>query len=225
MSTPIRPLALLGAAFIVAGCATVPDTRIEKPFSARPMPRAQAVENNGAIFQPRQGMFLFEDRRARMIGDILTVKLVEKTEAKRKSETKENRSASAGVNVPTPTVLGRSLPGVGVTSWEASGGMNHAFKDDETNSNSVSGSITVTVVDVLENGNLVVAGEKQVTVNNDTEFIRLAGVVNPMHIGRDGSVNSTQLADVQIESRNAQTIDRAHMASMMARFFLTLLPF
>lgn len=225
MSTCMRLMALLGTAFTVAGCAAVPDTRIEKPLSARPLPRAVAVENNGAIFQPRQGMFLFEDRRPRMIGDILTVRLVEKTEAKRKSETKENRSASAGINVPAPTVLGQSIPGVGVTSWETSGGINHAFKDDETNSNSVTGSITVTVVDVLENGNLVVAGEKQVTVNNDTEFIRLAGVVNPMHIGRDGSVNSTQLADVQIESRSAQSLDRAHLASMMARFFLTLLPF
>lgn len=62
-------------------------------------------------------------------------------------------------------------------------------------------------------------------MNNDTEYIRLAGVVNPSQVSAANSISSTQLADVQIESKNAQGLDKAHMTSMLARFFLTLLPF
>ena len=222
MPHPVFPL--VAVLVLLAGCSSTPETRIEKPFTARPLPQAQVLENNGSIFQARQGLFLFEDRRPRQIGDILTVRLEQKTEAKRKSETKDSRNASASVDVPAPTVLGRALP-VGATTWDTASNTNVQFKDDETNSNELKGSITVTVVDVLANGHLVVAGEKQVTVNNDTDFIRIAGVINPMHVTREGTVNSTQMADVQFESKSAQSIDKAQFASMAARFFLTLLPF
>lgn len=207
-----------------AGCATPPASNIGQPLTARPKAAAPAAENNGAIFQANRGMALFEDRRARNVGDTLTVKLTEKTEAKRKSETKEDRAATADINVPSPTVLGQ--PGlVGATAWTPESSNSQNFKDDQTNSHSVTGSITVTVVDVLDNGNLVVAGEKQVAVNNDTEYLRLAGVVNPRDITREGTVNSTQVADARIESKNTQSIDRSQLTSMMARFFLTMLPF
>lgn len=215
----LLPLLLL----VLAGCASEPSTAIRQPLTARPQVPAPVAENNGAIFQANRGMALFEDRRARYVGDTLTVNLTEKTEAKRKSETKESRAASADLNVPMPTVFGTSLGQT--SSWTPDASFDQNFKDDETNSNSFTGSITVTVVDVLPNGNLMVAGEKQVAVNNDTEYIRLAGIVNPRDITREGTVNSTQIADARIESKNAQAIDSAQLASMMARFFLTVLPF
>lgn len=210
---------------LLSACATAPSTNIHQPLTARPKAGAPQADNNGAIFQANRGLFLFEDRRARQIGDTLTVKLVEKTEAKRKSETKEDRTATADLNVPAPILAGKTLPGVGATTWAPESTSKQEFKDNETNSNSVTGSITVTVIDVLENGNLMVAGEKQVAVNNDTEYVRLAGVVNPRDITREGSVNSTQIADARIESKNSQSLDQAQLTSMMARFFLTILPF
>ena len=223
-TVPHSLLLTLLALSVVAGCATVPETAIKQPLSARPQASPVRAENSGSIFQPNVGLSLFEDRRARQVGDILTVKLVEKTEAKRKSETKEDRSASAEIAIPRPVLFGQRR-GIGETTWTPESSVSQNFKDDETNSNSVSGSITVTVVDVLGNGNMVVAGEKRVAVNNDTEYIRLAGVVNPRDITREGTVNSTQLADVQFESKNAQTLDKAQMSGMLARFFLTMLPF
>jgi flagellar L-ring protein precursor FlgH len=210
---------------LLAACASAPSSNIQQPLSARPQAPAPVAESNGAIFQANRGLALFEDRRARNVGDTLTVKLIEKTEAKRKSETKENRTASADLNVPVPTVLGKKPPLLGVTTWAPESSSDQNFKDDETNSNSVTGSITVTVIDVLQNGNLLVSGEKQVAVNNDTEYIRLAGVVNPRDITREGTVNSTQIADAKIESKNSQSIDGAQLTSMLARFFLTVLPF
>lgn len=210
---------------LLSGCAVTPSTSIKQPLTAKPQAPALSQENNGAIFQPRQGLALFEDRRARQVGDILTVRLVEKTEAKRKSETKEDRKANADISVPSPTILGHRNVAGGATTWTPESTTKQEFKDDETNSNSVSGAITVTVVEVLENGNLVVAGEKQVAVNNDTEYIRLSGVASPRDITREGTINSTQLANVQFESKNAQSLDKSQLSSMLARFFLTILPF
>jgi len=216
-----------GLLTLVAGCASTPDSKIQRPLTAIPKASPSALENNGAIFQagssqPRPGMALFEDRRARYVGDILTVNLVERASFTRKSETTDERKANASLNIPQVTVGNTPLFG---SSWEPASSGKQELKDNETNTNSVTGSITVTVVEILGNGNLVVAGEKQVTVNNDTEYIRLAGVVNPSQISASNTISSTLLGDVQIESKNAQSIDRTQVSSMMARFFLTLLPF
>lgn len=226
----MRAIALLAATVLLAGCAATPETQIRTPLTARPQPVAPRADSNGAIFQAaasqaRPGMGLFEDRRAKRVGDILTVNLVEKTEAKRKSETTDERKANGSIDIPSPTVLGRSSSLLGATSWDPSASNKIELKDNETNTNEVKGSITVTVVEVLANGNLLVAGEKQVRVNQDTEYIRLAGVVNPNQITAGNTVNSTQMADVQLESTNSQKFDKSQMAGMLARFFLTILPF
>jgi len=221
---------LILAVVLLAGCATPPPaTAIKQPLSARPEVVAVAPDNNGAIFQAppgqaRPGVALFEDRRARYVGDTLTVNLVEKTEAKRRSETTDERKASASVDIPSPRLLGQQR-GFGISAWDAASSNKQELKDNETNSNSITGAITVTVVEVLGNGHLVVAGEKQVAINSDTEYIRLAGVVNPAQISKSNSINSTQLADVQFESKNTQSLDKAQVGSMLARFFLTVLPF
>ncbi|MDP2788327.1 MAG: flagellar basal body L-ring protein FlgH [Pseudomonadota bacterium] len=220
---------LLIAAVLLTGCAIPPSTAIKQPLSVRPEAVAVAPVNNGAIFQPapsqaRPGASLFEDRKARYVGDTLTVNLVEKTEAKRKSETTDERKANASLNIPAPTILGTTT-GIGATAWAPASSSKQELKDNESNSNSFTGSITVTVVEVLPNGHLVVAGEKQVAINSDTEYIRLAGVVNPNQITSANSINSTQLANAQFESKNTQSMDVAQVGSMLARFFLTVLPF
>jgi len=225
-----RSTAFIIAAMLLTGCATPPPaTAIKTPLSVRPQAIAAAPANNGAIYQPapsqvRPGMSLFEDRKARYVGDTLTVNLVEKTEAKRKSETTDERKANASLDIPAPNILG-STRGIGGTAWEPSSSSKQELKDNETNSNSFTGAITVTVVEVLANGHLVVAGEKQLAINSDTEYIRLAGVVNPSQISSANSVNSTQLANAQFESKNTQSLDKAQVGSMLARFFLTILPF
>lgn len=222
-------LLMLAMPTLLAACATPPPaTAIKEPLNARPQAVA-ASAGNGAIFQtgdsrPKTALALFEDRKARHVGDTLTVNLVEKTEAKRKSETTDERKANASLNIPGPVVLGNG-PIVGTTTWVPSASNKQEFKDNETNSNEFKGAITVTVVEVLANGHLVVAGEKQVAINNDTEYIRLAGVVNPAQISAANTVNSTQLANVQLESKNAQSLDVAQVGSLLARFFLTVLPF
>lgn len=213
---------------LLAGCATPPPaTAIKEPFEVRPAAQVREVAN-GAIYpldsRPRAPLSLFEDRRARQVGDTLTVQLVEKTEAKRKSDTTDERKANASVNVTSPMVLGQG-PLFRPTTWNPQTNSKLEFKDSETNSNEVKGAITVTVVEVLANGNLVVAGENLIAINQDTEYIRLSGIVQPSRIRADNSVLSTQLANVKFESKNTQSMDMAQVGSMLARFFLTLLPF
>ena len=220
--TPLNQvLCWLGLAALT-GCAVAPETHIQRPLTAIPQAKPVSSANNGAIFQSGHGLALFEDRRARHVGDILTVNLVEKTSINRKSETTDERKANASISIPKAQVGGTTPFGA---SWAPTSSNKQEFKDNETNSNTVTGTITVTVIDVLANGNLVVAGEKQLAVNNDTEYIRLAGIVNPAHVTASNTVNSTQLADVQIESKNSQGMDKAQMTGMLARFFLTLMPF
>jgi flagellar L-ring protein precursor FlgH len=97
--------------------------------------------------------------------------------------------------------------------------------DAQSLSNTFRGTIGATVVEVLPNGNLVIAGEKQVGLNKATEFIRISGMVNPDSIANGNTVASTAIADARVEYRTQSNIDRAEVQSMLSRFFLSLLPF
>jgi len=178
---------------------------------------------NGAIYQVAYGRPLFEDRRARTLGDTLTINIIENTSADKKSNTTTNRSSDNNLAVPNVTGLpGKSFMGAGLsatTDMKFSG-------DGETASNNVfTGTITVTVIDVFANGNLLVSGEKQVGINHGSEFIRFSGVVNPNNISSANSVNSVQVADARVEYRGSGQIENAQNMGWLSRFFLNVLPF
>ena len=88
-----------------------------------------------------------------------------------------------------------------------------------------SSTITVTVIEVFANGNMLVSGEKQIGLNRDDEFIRFSGVVDPVTIGFGNSVSSVQVADARIEYRGSGSVDSAQVMGWLAKFFLTFLPF
>lgn len=224
------------AAMLLAGCNTDPSTNVRQPMTIRPNPPAPVMHGDGAIYHATSGRPLFEDMRARFVGDTITVNIVEKTSATKSNADSSNRTNSAAVAVSTPKVFG-IMPGGGNnnnttanqssldTSLSASSALKSDNKGSDSNSNNFSGAITVTVLEVLPNGNLVVSGEKQIAINNQSEFIRLSGVVNPIYITAANTVNSTQLADARVESKGKQDVDTAQVVSMLARFFVTLLPF
>lgn len=231
---------MLLAALVLAGCNTDPSTSVKQPMTIRPNPMPQAVQADGAIYHAFNSRPLFEDRRARFVGDTLTVTLVEKTTGTTAGSGSSSRTGSADINVGTPTILGYTpnkisrfgLPGVSGTTgtnldttFTASGSLKSDSKNSNSNSNSFSGSITVTVIEVLPNGNLVVSGEKQIAVNSNTEFIRLSGVVNPVNITSANIVSSTQVADARIETKQKESVDASQIISMLSRFFVALLPF
>jgi flagellar L-ring protein precursor FlgH len=213
-------LIVLIALASLAGCSTVPTSIVQRPTTARAPVVAQAAPNNGAIFQTAQYRPLFEDRRARQIGDILTVNIVEKTSAVKAGASSGSKSGALDFNVPTGVLAARL--GGSVSTATAN---KFADADNQTASNTFTGTIGVTVVEVLPNGNLIVAGEKQVAMNKGVEFIRFSGMVSPDNIATGNIVSSTQVADARVEYRTNSQIDRAEMTAMVSRFFQSMLPF
>jgi len=218
-----RILAVVLALPLAACVTTTPSTSVHQPMTVRPPDMAVPAVANGAIFQAGYSRPLFEDRRARNIGDTLTVNIVENTSADKKSNTTTNRSSDNNFGVTNVSGLpGKSFLGAGLAA-------NSDFKfsgDGETASNNVfTGTITVTVIEVYPNGNLLVSGEKQVGINHASEFIRLSGVVNPVYMTPTNSINSVQIADARIEYRGNGQIENAQQMGWMSRFFMNVLPF
>lgn len=211
---------------VLAGCANTPSTSIHQPMTARPVEQKAAMSpRNGAIFQAGQNEYpLFEDRRARNVGDILTINIVETTSASDKSSSSADHSGSIAATTPKITRGNAQtlLNPFGVTSSTAG---KLANKSDSAGNNTFTGTITVTVIEVLANGNFLVSGEKQVAIGQANEYIRFSGVVSPSNIIGNNTVQSTQVADAHIEYKGATTIDQSAVMSMLGRVFLSVLPF
>jgi flagellar L-ring protein precursor FlgH len=217
-------LLLLIAALPLAGCVTTtPPTAVHQPMTARPEPRAAIAPSSGAIFSVASARPLFEDRRARFVGDTLIINIQEKVQASKKSENKTTRSADVDVSVPT--IVGLPFKGAQGTTLAASGTNNFNGKGENTSSNDFTGTLTVTVIEVYPNGNLLVSGEKQIGLKEGEEFIRFSGVVNPNTITAANTVTSTQVADARIEYKANGFLDSAQVMGWLGRFFLTFMPF
>lgn len=218
---------LVAVVLVLAGCAT-PSAGTHQPMTAKPVAKAPVAYNDGAIFHVGQNERpLFEDRRARNVGDILTINIVEKTSANDKSS--GSASHSGALSTTTPSITRNSAtPKLLFTGMTLSGSSSSKYADSNAGSGAVdfAGTITVTVIEVLPNGNLVVSGEKQVAVNQSNEYIRFSGVVNPTTIAAGNSVQSTRVADAHLEYKGRNgTLDVASVMNVLGRLFLSVLPF
>ncbi len=218
-----RALPILVSAIVLAACNTVPPTNVHQPMTVRPAPRGDAIAGNGSIYQPGVSRTLFEDRRARYVGDTMTIVIAETTSASTKSNTSVSRASNISASIPTVSnLLGKSLQGLALS---AETGNNLAGKGDAAANNVFTGNITVTVIEVLPNGNLTVSGEKQVAIGHGTEYIRLSGVVNPYFISTANTISSANVADARIEYKETGAISEAQVMGWLARFFMSVLPF
>ena len=216
-------LFLILAVVAISACTTVPPTNVHQPMTARPAPRQEKLSTTGSIYQAGVSRTLFEDRRARYVGDTMTIGIAENTTASTKSNTNASRASSITASVPTVAGLpGKSLQGLDLS---ASSSNSLAGKGDAAANNVFTGSITVTVIEVLPNGNLLVSGEKQVSIGAGTEYIRLSGIVNPYFINAANTISSAQVADARIEYKEAGVISEAQVMGWLARFFMSVLPF
>jgi flagellar L-ring protein precursor FlgH len=232
----LRQCAALAAALLagalLAGCAT-PSVQVLQPTSMRPQAgpasmaaahASPAAPGNGAIYRPSSFRGLFEDRRARLVGDILTIQIQEKTSARSSSNSSVDRNASVDASIgrlPFTSPGSSLIPKLGVSGTSAN---SFEGKGETGSDNAFSGTITVTVVEVLPNGNLVVSGEKQVGINQNLEVLRFSGVVDPVSLQPGNLVPSTRVADARLEVRGRGDIDQAQTMGWLARFFLSFLP-
>lgn len=228
MRALIRLCLSLAVALMVTGCAMVPpEPIVTGPLTAPPpvahMPTPAA---NGAIYQPTAyGNYpLFEDRRPRNVGDIVTVVIQERTNAAKNVATSSNRSGSASLGLDmVPEFF---PPGFGPQQGFDIGGGNAAEGTGSSRAdNTFSGTLTTTVIGVLPNGNLQIAGDKQIAINRGSEHIRFSGVVDPRSITGSNTVSSTQVADARIEFRSKGRMDEVQTMGWLQRFFLNISPF
>lgn len=207
----------------LTGCATTPD-RLAK-FEYEPAYPTNITQpeapRNGSLYQSGS-MDLFNDIKARRVGDIITVKLQEVTSAKKNATTGADKSDVSNISAPRLLggTLGAAIGGVnflGDTSLEST----HKFKGkgDASQSNSIKGDISVTVTEIIPNGNLVVRGEKWVTINQGEEVVRFAGIVRPSDITTDNTIPSTKVADARIIYSGDGVVNEATQQGWMSRFF------
>ena len=221
----MMPFTTLAAIVAVAGCAPFPKVEVREPTTARAAPPQRTTQLNGAIYQQAAFRPLFEDTRARFVGDLITITINENfaaSQAKNSSTSKVGAVTAAAPSVKLP--IGGSL---GANTISATGSSSNTFdgKGSTNSSNAFTGTITVTVIDVLPNGNLAVSGEKQIGNNRQVETVRFSGIINPINIVNGNTVSSTQVADARIEMRGQGQVDEAQVMGWLARFFLTFLPF
>ena len=218
---------VLTTCWLLGACAQMPrEPLVQQPMTARSDTQVRPVlASKGSIYHTGFGtQALFEDRRPRFVGDILTILISENINASKNSAADASRSGGvSSVFSVVPKLMGGLISGDQDAS--ASGKNIMSAKGGANSRNTFNGVITVTVVEVLLNGNLLVSGEKQMLINQGTEFIRFSGVVNPRTVSASSTVPSTQVADARIEYSAKGYIDEAQTMGWLQRIFLNVLPF
>ncbi len=235
MKHHVFTLLLALTALNLAGCNTAPK-RDPAYAPVRPSLPAPLPQANGAIFRAGFETAWFENLRARRTGDILTVKLAEKMTANKEAKTDVSKTNTT--NISNPTLLGSTpqfnAPGFIPLASNKDNTMafglesSNEFAGDGSSeqSNLLQGDITVTVIEVLANGYLMVRGEKRIGINQGNEYIRLSGIVRPIDIDVDNTVLSTRLADPTIVYVGDGVVADSNVMGWLAKFFVSsLFPF
>lgn len=226
-----RVLIGLTAACLITlgGCSTfspkvdMPEKTTVQQAAKQPDALAAATPT-GSLYSASTYRPLFEDQRARFVGDVLTIQILEQINAAQTNSMNASRSDSASIDVPLIQGFfgSRDLRAI---NGSASSEKDFSGSGESKAANNLTGTITVSVAGVLPNGNLQVVGEKQIGTNRDVEYLKFSGVVNPITILPGNVVPSTKVADARIEYRGKGAIDSATTMGWLSRFFLTVLPF
>jgi flagellar L-ring protein FlgH len=209
-------LALLGGASL-CGCITIqsPSAQYQATWPQEPEP---AATTSGAIYSVGHDVPLFENTIAHRIGDTVTIRLQESTNASKSSSTATSKATE--IDIGTPTGIGSQLSlkgaplGFGMENENTFNGSGTSAQ-----SNSLQGQITVTVAKRLANGNLLVRGQKLLTLNQGSEFVRIQGIVRPADIDPDNSVPSFKVADAKISYGGRGALADANAPGLLSRFF------
>jgi len=216
---------LLAVTALLAGCATpYPQPQVELAHTpVVNLPNVQPVAaSNGAIYQAASYRPLFEDHRARLVGDTLTVNITERVSASQTSTSELSKTGALAAGVTAlPLIAGNSFARASAAANSAN---DNKGKGSNQNTNEFTGAITAVVTGVLPNGHLMISGEKQIGVNSNVDVLRFSGQVDPRAIGQGNAVQSTAVANVRIAQRGRGATADAHSVGWLARFFLNIAP-
>jgi len=218
--TSLKLMLIALVAVSLSGCFTnkkpMPDDPAYAPTIAASMPVPTRTE--GSLFQDAYGLNLFDDRKAHFVGDVITVTLSERTVSRKSSGVATGKKSGVNFNAGpllgvNPTIKGNEL----TTTLSQDRTFDGSSNADQ--SNSLQGNITVTVAEILPNGNLIVRGEKWITLNRGDEFIRISGMVRPDDIAPDNTIVSTRLANAKISYAGTGALADSTSMGWLSRFF------
>lgn len=211
---------------VLTGCASTQPSLKPDPAYAPVAPQpvvhkaaAQTVSASGSIYHSANSVSLYEDQKARRVGDILTIVLQESTNASKSASTSTSKDDE--INLASPTVLGSTPTLRGYDMSVASGTNERAFDGEgsSSQSNSLSGRISVSVVEVMSNGNMKVRGEKLMHLNQGDEYVRISGIVRQGDIQSDNTIPSTLVANAHITYGGNGALAEANSQGWLSRFF------
>ncbi|MBV1910135.1 MAG: flagellar basal body L-ring protein FlgH [Kangiellaceae bacterium] len=209
--------------FTLTGCTTIYHHEIEDDpdwAPSYPLEEASHTRNSGSIYNVATAKMLFQDKKALRSGDIITVVLKESTQATKNADTE--LSKDTGISTTAPVLFGNTPSiGAGTTDLGLSITSANAFKaeTDSKQSNLLTGTISVTVQKVFANGNLLIKGEKWISLNQGNEFIRVSGLIRPEDIDKDNQVESTKVANARIYYGGTGPLAEVNEEGWLSRFF------
>ncbi len=199
-------LALLGLLMLFGGC-TAAD---QKPTLMQPVPQSAAFQepaprysNPGSMFDANNTTYLYDDSRARRVGDIVMVKVVENATGSNSANTttKQNNSSDYTVSSlfgkTSVPVFGGAVGNDPLLAMES----NKDFKGQGSTDrkNNVTATVTARVLNVMPDGLLQIEGARETKVNNETQYLVVSGLIRSRDVASDNSILSTQMADAHIE--------------------------
>jgi flagellar L-ring protein FlgH len=221
MPHKISNLALVALAFVAAPAAAKKKAITPDAFAPTVPVLPPAPEANGAIFQNAGYAPLTSGTKAAMVGDILTIVLVERTAASKSNSASTGRSGEIGLTPPVTGPLSVFTPG----DIKMGGDQSFKGKGETAQSNNLTGEISVTIAEVRANGVMLVKGEKLITLNRGDETVQFSGLVRTADIGADNRIASTRVADAHIRYTGKGEIARASKQGWLQKFFSIISPF
>ena len=216
---------------LLSACASTGErvAQIPQPNNEEiPVQLGMDTRSNGSIYGSSNNVLLYEDNKARRVGDIITILLVEETNAKKSASTSTTKDNS--LDIANPTIMGSplsmTLPGVLPMGGRnltldnnLSSSKSFTGEGDSTQSNQMSGTITALVTGVMSNGNMIVSGKKTISINSGDEYIHITGIVRPQDISSNNTVLSSKLANAQIAYSGTGIVSDVNEEGWLTKFF------
>lgn len=217
MNIKIEILPCLALLAVVSACSNTPENIHPAYAPSEPIeyPEVAPHATMGSIYMARQNVALFEDTRARQVGDVITIILSESTDAAKSSDTSLDKNSSTVVD-------GMVIAGDSSSKLDFNFGTGSEFAGESASNqkNRMSGTIAVTVANVMPNGNFYVQGEKWIQINQGNEYIRLRGIIRPVDISPQNTILSTQVADARMSYSGTGPTNEVNQVGWLTRFFM-----
>jgi len=205
----------------LTGCTSLPDSEVKNDPEFAPVePIDPAIDfvHTGSMYQDHHTNNLYSDIKAHRVGDIITVFLEESTSASKTAGTSQDKDNSYSLGVD-PTVVGGNLSAIAGASADLTQTSSFSGDADADQSNNLQGSITVNVVRVLSNGNLVIRGEKWMMLNNGEEYVRIKGVIRSEDVSSNNTVSSMRVANARIQYGGTGDFANTQRQGWLTAFF------